>query len=253
MSTQPVKRILVVDDSTLQRARMTDLLVDAGYQVSEASDGELAVKALLADDQDPDLVITDLDMPKMNGFELLKWMKEKGLSSRIPVLVLTGAYDLAAIVDRLKGYEVSALQDKGGHPHHLLSRVNTLLFPEILERRRFDRVSVHIPTVFEFGGESYESIVTNVSLGGCFLVTNTFASAKERVKVHLKLPFDFQEIELDSEVVWIIGGDEWHGRKRSVQGMGVQWVDIPREDGLVLESFIEEKMREERLFDMLSP
>jgi CheY-like chemotaxis protein len=59
------KRILIVDDEQISREGVAEVLADEGYEVAEAADGHKAV-ALLASFQ-PDLVITDLQMPGLNG------------------------------------------------------------------------------------------------------------------------------------------------------------------------------------------
>jgi len=79
--------ILVVDDSEVLRRIVVFNLVKNGYTVSEASDGEEALQKLK--ESTPDLVILDIMMPKMNGFEVLKVMKQDENLSKVPVIVLT--------------------------------------------------------------------------------------------------------------------------------------------------------------------
>ncbi len=79
--------ILVVDDSEVLRRIVVFNLVRNGYTVSEASDGEEALQKLK--ESTPDLVILDIMMPKMNGFEVLKVMKQDENLSKVPVIMLT--------------------------------------------------------------------------------------------------------------------------------------------------------------------
>ncbi|MBT3881135.1 MAG: response regulator [Candidatus Scalindua sp.] len=81
------KRILVVDDDEPVRVIIKSLLEDAGlYSVQTAQDGEAAINLLKQ--QTFDLLITDYDMPKMNGYELFK--RCRVISSELPVLFITG-------------------------------------------------------------------------------------------------------------------------------------------------------------------
>ena len=64
------KRVLTVDDSATVRQAMNMVLVEAGYDVMEAVDGEDALKKL--DGGQVDMVVTDLNMPKMDGIELIR-------------------------------------------------------------------------------------------------------------------------------------------------------------------------------------
>jgi len=68
-------RVLAVDDDPLIRELLTEVLAQAGCQLLTASDGTEAVRIL---EQEPvDFLITDYDMPRMNGLELVRWSKER--------------------------------------------------------------------------------------------------------------------------------------------------------------------------------
>jgi DNA-binding response OmpR family regulator len=79
-------RILVVDDEPLWRAINTTMLVDAGYAVDNVKDGSLAWDSLQYETYD--LVVTDNNMPKMSGLELIKKVRAAGLA--LPVIMATG-------------------------------------------------------------------------------------------------------------------------------------------------------------------
>ena len=80
-------RILVVDDNSDSRDILAKLLRMCGYDVISASNGESAYAAALR--QVPDLIITDINMPVMDGIELLKRVRNEGLLARTAVLVVT--------------------------------------------------------------------------------------------------------------------------------------------------------------------
>lgn len=83
------KKILVADDDHGYLAMMQKLLGERGYEVLTAADGEEAFK--LANSSKPDLILLDVDMPKMDGDELYMILKEKDAPSRdIPILIVTG-------------------------------------------------------------------------------------------------------------------------------------------------------------------
>jgi len=79
--------IMVVDDSLSQRRALEQLLSDAGYKVRTARDGIEAMN-LLAQVK-PDLVLTDLEMPRMNGIELTAHIRAQSSLSRLPVIMIT--------------------------------------------------------------------------------------------------------------------------------------------------------------------
>lgn len=79
--------VLVVDDSQTVRHMLSALLKQDGLTVIEASNGLEAKEKIQL--QAPDLVITDLIMPEMNGYELCRWIKRDLSGKNIPVLICT--------------------------------------------------------------------------------------------------------------------------------------------------------------------
>lgn len=77
--------VLVVDDSQTVRQMLSELLQKGGLTVVEAVNGLEAKAKIQA--KLPDLVITDLIMPEMNGYELCRWMKNDPSAQNIPILV----------------------------------------------------------------------------------------------------------------------------------------------------------------------
>lgn len=81
------KRILAVDDSKTMREMVSFTLKGAGYEVIEAEDGKAALANLGG--QKVDAVITDLNMPNMNGFELIRALRGNPDYKFVPILMLT--------------------------------------------------------------------------------------------------------------------------------------------------------------------
>jgi two-component system chemotaxis response regulator CheY len=80
------KTIMTVDDSPTMRRLLYAALTDLGYTVVEAEDGVHALETL--DGFEPDLLITDINMPRMDGFGLIEEVRGQGRRS-LPILVLT--------------------------------------------------------------------------------------------------------------------------------------------------------------------
>ncbi len=80
------KRILVVDDSVSMRQMTGLILKGAGYDPVEAVDGKEALKKLT---QDTILVITDFNMPNMNGVELIRAIRGGSVAKTVPILMIT--------------------------------------------------------------------------------------------------------------------------------------------------------------------
>lgn len=81
-------KILVVDDVDLNREILNEILSD-DYEVLEASNGEEALEIINREEDNLAGVLLDLQMPVMNGFEVLESMKRKGMLKRIPIIIIT--------------------------------------------------------------------------------------------------------------------------------------------------------------------
>ena len=115
-------KILVVDDEARMRKLVKDFLIKKDYEVIEAADGQEAVDVFF-DQNDISLVILDVMMPKMDGWEVLKEIRAY---SKIPVIMLTAKGDER---DELKGFDSGADEyiSKPFSPKILVARVDALL------------------------------------------------------------------------------------------------------------------------------
>jgi len=82
-----MKKILFVEDEPTLQKTIGRFLEEEGYQMINALDGELALK--IAKKEKPDLILLDIILPKKDGFEVLKELKEDEITKDIPVIILT--------------------------------------------------------------------------------------------------------------------------------------------------------------------
>jgi len=115
-------KVLVVDDEVRIRKLVRDFLVKQGYEVLEAGDGEEALD-LFYQEKEIALVILDIMMPKVNGYEVCREIRE---SSAVPVIMLTAK---AEEIDELNGFECGADEyiSKPFSPKILVARVEAIL------------------------------------------------------------------------------------------------------------------------------
>ena len=121
------KHILIVDDESEIREILSKVILSLeGFHVSLAGNGEEALDLLKK--HPVDLIITDIAMPKMNGFEFLRRLKVLGL--HIPIVVITGQGDQG--VSHLLGpYGVKYFLNKPWNNNELISIIKNLLLLEI--------------------------------------------------------------------------------------------------------------------------
>lgn len=116
--------VLVVDDSASIRAMVSDELKQGGLNVLQAADGVEAIEKIQV--HAPDLVITDIVMPKMNGYELCRWIKSDPKAKTTPVVMCSSKSEE---FDRYWGTKqgADAYITKPYHPTEMVTTVKRLL------------------------------------------------------------------------------------------------------------------------------
>ena len=126
------KTLLLVDDNESALIQMKDILEERGYQVLIAHDGSEALAII--ENKTPDGMILDLMMPGIDGFQVLKSIREKEQTSHLPVLILTAKHITKEELKFLKSNNVRELIQKGDvNPDELLGAVANMLFPKTEE------------------------------------------------------------------------------------------------------------------------
>ena len=130
-----MSRILIAEDSPTQAEQIRFMLEDAGYTVAVAADGQQALARIAA--AQPDLVVTDLEMPEMNGLQLVEAVRRD--YAAVPVILMTahGSEEIASLALR-KGaasYVPKAYLDADLLP--TLENLLSLARPERHRRRRW--------------------------------------------------------------------------------------------------------------------
>ena len=89
-----MRKALIVDDSKTIRVIVRRILLELGYEVCEAADGKQALKVIETENGAVSLVLTDWNMPEMNGLELLKQLRQKPELAKLKVVMVTTETEL---------------------------------------------------------------------------------------------------------------------------------------------------------------
>ena len=150
----PISRILLVEDEPGLLLTLTDRLISKGYEVASESDGESGLAAAMSPTEPFDLIVLDVMLPKKNGFDVCRKLRQEG--NMTPILMLTAKGQLT---DKVTGLQLGAddYLTKPFEMLELLARVEALL------RRAPARPS---PQVFEFGTIRVDWKNATVTRGG---------------------------------------------------------------------------------------
>ena len=121
------RTVLLVDDDGRLRVVLSAMLAHTGYQVRTAWDG---VSALLEIETGvPDIVVSDLNMPRMSGFELLSVLRAQ--FPAVPLIAMSGAFSCSQVPD---GVIADAFYEKGTNPSRLMQLVSAMMRPQAVQR-----------------------------------------------------------------------------------------------------------------------
>ncbi|MEG5064512.1 response regulator [Microcoleus sp. B3-A4] len=128
--------LLVVDDTPDNLRLLSTMLSDKGYKVRGVINGEMALKA--ARSTPPDLILLDITMPQMNGYEVCQHLKADGRTSGIPVIFLSA---LDQVLDKVKAFAVGGVDyiTKPFHLEEVLARVENQLTIQRLQQKLHDQ------------------------------------------------------------------------------------------------------------------
>ncbi|MCG6535263.1 MAG: PAS domain S-box protein, partial [Syntrophales bacterium LBB04] len=118
------EEILVIDDSSLVLNLLTDILSAEGFQVRTANNGELALDSIMS--KLPNLILLDIGMPGLDGFEICQRLKAQEESRQIPVIFISAFTD---IEEKIKGFGLGAVDfiSKPFQREEILARIRTHL------------------------------------------------------------------------------------------------------------------------------
>jgi two-component system, cell cycle response regulator DivK len=118
------KRILVVEDTEDNRQILRDLFANHDYELIEATDGGAGVT--MARSHKPDLILMDIQLPVIDGYEATRRIKSDPTTMRIPIIAVT-SYALAGDEDKTRAAGCDAYIAKPFSPRLLLAKVRELL------------------------------------------------------------------------------------------------------------------------------
>ena len=122
---KPLKRVIYFEDESDMVELVRIILGREGYHVEGVREGQVGLQAIK--EELPDLILLDLMMPDMDGWEIFRQIKNDEATMNIPIIVITAK---AQTVDKVLGLEIAKVDDyisKPFRPHELVERVEKVL------------------------------------------------------------------------------------------------------------------------------
>ena len=156
-------RILIVDDDPIIIQITAKVLSVAGYEVFKATSGPEALKQV--DDIRPDLIILDVMMPEMNGYEVCRRLRSLTATARLPIMMLTAQ---ESVEEKVRGFEAGAddYMTKPFQPPELQARVKVLLRRALTAEGGAAQLEGKVIAAFSLrGGVGVSSLAANLATG----------------------------------------------------------------------------------------
>jgi PAS domain S-box-containing protein len=183
-------KILIIVDSPTHAEELRYILENEGYQVMTASNGKDALEVLKG--SKPDVIISDIIMPEINGFELCRHIKSDADLSAIPVILLTSLSDPADVISGLQCGADNFIV-KPYNQHHLLSRIKQILLNHELQENSRTPLGVEI----HFAGQKH--FITSEKKQILDLLISTYESAVQKnsdlIKAQEELKAFYEELD----------------------------------------------------------
>ncbi len=141
-------KILVVDDTDVNRLILVRLLARNRHQTEEATDGADAMRKAAA--APPDLIITDMLMPTMDGFEFMRKLRASDFGKEIPVIIYTTLQLARSASQLIRDFGVKELLTKPSKPELIIKAVNSALGVQFQEVDPLETVTKRLASILDF-------------------------------------------------------------------------------------------------------
>lgn len=168
--------ILVIEDDLTNLELIAYLLNQFGYNVLTAENGERGLE--ICEEKKPDLIICDIRLPRMDGYEVVRQLKEDTHLNKIPVIAIT-AYAMAGDKDKILSKGFDGYIPKPISPELFIDQIEAFLKPE-------QRMTISVRKVEETGTEKKPIPAQTISTSGTILVIDDSAANRELSSTLLK-------------------------------------------------------------------
>jgi CheY-like chemotaxis protein len=235
--TRGKRRIVIADDARFWREKISMILAPSGHEIIAVEDGARAI-ALCEDPARPvDLLIVDLVMPQVDGFEVARRLRSQPYTENLPIVAVTSVYKPEDFVEGTGSGGFDSILDKAASPDEFLFVFNKHLYAHLPSSRVAPRIPTQIPATYDARARgSGEGVITNLSESGAFLSCRSPVPPGSKLSVDFTLPKGTY-VQTESQAIWVNHG-ETEARTNYSRGMGIRFRDLSGESVRAVAAFV---------------
>ncbi|MDH3973129.1 MAG: response regulator [Deltaproteobacteria bacterium] len=214
-------KILIVDDVRMSIEMGKSFLESSGCEVISAGNGQEGLERVINDH--PDLVITDLHMPKMSGTDLCRSIKENPDLKDLPVVILTSDSN----EENLEACHNAGCNGILKKPYNKSEIIESVRQYIKIICRKHNRASVDFDVFYNYNGINCSEKVTDISLGGMFVRSDRPPPIDSTISFSLLIEREMSEISVKGRVVRTVIG--MNSSYYEEPGMGIMFESPPPE------------------------
>jgi len=230
-------KILIVDDTATYRQMLSDALVESGYEVDCAKDGLEAINKLKEAFGPVDLVVLDLLMPKMLGFDVLKEIRRMEGGDELPVMVISGLFKSMEDLKQVRELGAVGFIDKDWSLEDVVGRIDNYLHPA-WESDFVDQVGVSLPISYKVGEKPYTAYTHSVGPEGLYISTDDIGPPGAEVRVRFRLEEQGDPIEARGRISLVVTENEIPNKWKFPPGIAVEFTEIAPEHKAAIEQWV---------------
>lgn len=242
------QKILLIDDSKVFIELEKNILGRSNYKLLEALNGKSGLEILRR--ELPNLILLDINMPIMNGFEFLIFMKNDEKIKDIPVIIVTAKGRESDVKYALK-LGADDYITKPIDSILLLIKVNSML--SSIKRRISPRKNFEIPIKFNDFSNEFVGIICDLSMGGAMIDAEIHGDIKQKLEVEFIVPFEGgqRNIKCFGKILSCIPYTT--PEKKGLSRLRIQFINVNREDLFFIDNLISQDFKAIASFIFSSP
>ncbi len=227
-------KVLIVDDTATYRQMLGDALVEADYEVDYAKDGLEALDKLKEQLASIDLVVLDLLMPKMLGFDVLKEVRRMEGGDNLAVMVISGLFKSMDDLKQVRNLGAVGFIDKDWSLEDVVARIDNYLHPQ-WEDKFVNQAKASYLVSYKVGEKPYSAYTHSIGPDGIYINTTEVGPPGAEVKVRFRLDEQGETIEAQGRISLVVTETETSGKWKLPPGIAVEFTEITPEHKTAIE------------------